>query len=324
MPPQGKTLPMSDAALDRTHADLAGLAAACAAAALTARHPVRDVLPVVAARHARSPLTPPDLDALAHLVRARLAVDPDPRAARAAARWGEQVLTRARLRGACGLEPHSDADAVRAWLASSDPAPLLSRHLSEVTTLTLDWSVDADEPPTSPADVVERMARAGADVGIGRYCEDRAVYRTEAYADPDGGDPRTVHLGVDLFAPAGTVVHAPYDGEVLAFNDNTAPLDYGPVILLAHRTDDGLPFVTLHGHLSRESLPPLCVGAPVGAGQPIATFGTVEENGGWAPHVHTQVLLDLLGLGVDVPGVAPRGELELWRSLSPDPMLLLR
>ena len=60
------------------------------------------------------------------------------------------------------------------------------------------------------------------------------------------------------------------------------------------------------------------------AGDRIATFGRPAENGGWAPHVHVQVLLDLIGLGVDVPGVAPRGELALWRSLSPDPALLLR
>lgn len=303
---------------------LDALAGRCAAAALTAAHPVRDVLPLVATHHAAEPLTPDDLDALAGLVRDRLAADPDPRALAAAARWQERVLTLARLRGSCGFEPHPDAGAVRSWLAASDPAPVLHRHLSELATVTLDWSVEATEPPTSPADVEERIARAGADVAIGRYAEDRAVYRTEAFADPGGGDPRTVHLGIDLFAPAGTAVHAPYDGEVLAFNDNATPLDYGPVILLEHRTTDRLPFVTLYGHLSRESLPPLRVGAPVRAGQRIATFGTVEENGGWAPHVHVQVLLDLLGLGVDVPGVAPRSELALWRSLAPDPALLLR
>lgn len=300
------------------------LATACAAAALTAAHPVRDVLPLVAAHRAVHPLTSEDLDALAGLVRDRLTADADPRAARAAARWGERVLTQARLRGACGVEPHPDAVAVRDWLAASDPAPVLSRHLSQLTTVTLDWSVEATAPPTSPADVVERMSRAGAEVAVGRYAEDRAVYRTEAFADPDGGDPRTVHLGIDLFAPAGTAVHTPYDGIILAFNDNAAPLDYGPVILLEHATAHGLPFVTLYGHLSRESLPPLRVGASVRAGEQIATFGTVEENGGWAPHVHVQVLLDLLGLGVDVPGVAPRSELALWRSLSPDPALLLR
>jgi len=56
-----------------------------------------------------------------------------------------------------------------------------------------------------------------------------------------------------LFAPAGTPVFAPLGGVVHAFADNSAPLDYGPVIILRHDVN-GVTFYTLYGHLSRASL----------------------------------------------------------------------
>ena len=52
-------------------------------------------------------------------------------------------------------------------------------------------------------------------------------------------------------------------------------------------------------------------------------MGTAAENGGWAPHVHFQIILDLLDLGADFPGVAYASQRAVWTSLSPDPNLLL-
>ena len=40
--------------------------------------------------------------------------------------------------------------------------------------------------------------------------------------------------------------------------------------------------------------------------------------------MHVQLLVDLVGLGLDVPGVAAPSERTVWESLSPDPNLLLR
>ena len=56
----------------------------------------------------------------------------------------------------------------------------------------------------------------------------------------------------------------------------------------------------------------------------IGRVGDPGENGGWPPHVHVQVLTALAGLPtittpVAAPGVAPRSELALWQSVSPDP-----
>jgi len=93
---------------------------------------------------------------------------------------------------------------------------------------------------------------------------------------------------------------------------------------LQHLTDTGIPFWTLYGHLSRTSLLPLTVGMKIKAGDQIATMGVEAENVGWPPHTHFQLLTDLCGMGLDVHGVAPRDEVSLWRSISPNPNLILR
>ena len=104
--------------------------------------------------------------------------------------------------------------------------------------------------------------RTGADVtscarnggSIGRYGEPRLLYTTALFASEAEGERRTVHLGVDIFAPEGTTVRSAFPGVVHAAADNAAPLDYGPVIILEHETDGGDSFYTLYGHLSRQSL----------------------------------------------------------------------
>src|SRR6202035_3877048 len=48
-----------------------------------------------------------------------------------------------------------------------------------------------------------------------------------------------------------------------------------------------------------------------------------QENGGWPPHLHFQVIADLLDRGTDFPGVALASQRAVWTDLSPDPNLLL-
>ena len=186
-----------------------------------------------------------------------------------------------------------------------------------------DWSITGTDAPITADEIEAEMKRRGAAVAIGHYCEDRAVYKGDAYEVADD-NRRTVHLGVDLFAAAGTPVYAALDGTVALFNDNNSYLDYGPVIILEHRTDDNVPFWTLYGHLSRPSLEGLYHGKPVAAGDLIGWFGEEHENVGWAPHTHFQLLTSLVDMGLDVFGVAPLSELPVWRSISPNPNLCLR
>jgi 4-aminobutyrate aminotransferase-like enzyme len=93
-------------------------------------------------------------------------------------------------------------------------------------------------------------------------------------------------------------------------------------VILLHSAD-GRTFFTLYGHLSLDSLDRLAVGQAVRRGEPFARVGTSDENGGWPPHVHFQVILDLLDQDADFPGVACASERALWTGLSPDPNLLL-
>jgi len=47
-------------------------------------------------------------------------------------------------------------------------------------------------------------------------------------------------------------------------------------------------------------------------------------NGGWPPHLHLQLITDLLDKDGDFPGVASPAERSLWLALSPDPNLIAR
>ena len=171
-----------------------------------------------------------------------------------------------------------------------------------------------------------RIEDAGARVGVGRYNEPRCVYTSELFRSEsnDGPEWRTIHIGIDLFMEAGSAVYAPLDGVVHAVRNNAAALDYGPTILLRHATPDGTEFFTLYGHLSMDSLEGLSPGDIVRGGDRIAKIGTPPTNGGWPPHLHFQIVADMLDRDGEFPGVATPSQREIWLSLSPDPNLILR
>ena len=242
----------------------------------------------------------------------------------------------ATARSACGLEPVAASAAVRGWLAtrSGETAPVLGIDLRREPALVLDLEIGSALVGSDPRDNAEpaftervfgAIRDAGVRVAIGRYDEPRLLYTTPAFAAGDGtlGEPRTVHLGLDLFAPAGTPVYAPLDGEVHAADVQPLPLDYGGVVMLRHRTDDGTGFYTLYGHLRPSSFAGLRVGQRVARGEPIAALGAPQHNGGWTPHLHLQIICDLLGLGSEFPGVSTASRRDVWRSVSPDPNLIV-
>ena len=63
-------------------------------------------------------------------------------------------------------------------------------------------------------------------------------------------------------------------------------------------------------------------GHSVCAGQQIATVGSPPQNGNWPPHLHVQIILDLLDLGAELPGVARKSQQDYWLGLSPSPAAL--
>ena len=116
---------------------------------------------------------------------------------------------------------------------------------------------------------------------------------------------------------------APLDGVVHSFAFNNNESDYGATLILTHQLE-GVWFHTLYGHLSLNSLKNLSEGATILAGEVIAEFGMRFENGNWPPHLHFQLIVDMLGWRGDYPGVCRYSERDRWLANCPDPDAILR
>ena len=170
--------------------------------------------------------------------------------------------------------------------------------------------------------VAEKLAENGTRYGIGGYNEHRTIYaRSEHF---DGlEEPRRLHLGVDIWGPAGTPVYNFYDATVHSFNFNNNYGDYGATIILAYQFKD-LKFFALYGHLNLASLNGLTIGEFVPKGKQFASFGVKEENGYWPPHLHFQLVLDMQGKNGDYPGVCQFSKRDVFLENCPDPALILK
>lgn len=183
-----------------------------------------------------------------------------------------------------------------------------------------------DLPKNSSYDILSEkifslLKKNNARIGIGKYLENRDIYQTDNYND--FSDRRTIHLGQDLYIEAGTEVFSPLDGEIHSFSYRDIDLDYGPVIILKHRIENQLEFFTLYGHLSLESLKELYKGKKILKGEKIGTIGESKINGNWPPHVHFQIIFDMLDKEGDYIGVAAPSKIDLWSSICPNPNLIL-
>ncbi|EDM45131.1 hypothetical protein SCB49_03384 [unidentified eubacterium SCB49] len=155
------------------------------------------------------------------------------------------------------------------------------------------------------------------------YLEERAFYNTSRFEreTTNGKEYRNIHLGTDFWVPARTPIYAIYDSEVVVSYHNDFHKDYGPLLILKHQRNDTF-FYTLYGHLSVDSLALSPKGKILKKGDLIAHIGNEVENGHWAPHLHFQVITDLLGETENYNGVAFPSELERWKELCPDPSFL--
>lgn len=330
------------------------LAVALAYAMMGQPDPAGAAVEVIRAYHAEYPLTETEIAALPALIGARLLIsltvshlnqaEAPERAYLQVSRAPALALLRqlqaipyallhAQCRYACGWPPCPQAPAFHRWLEEAKPefAPVVPppqrwRALDlSVGSLELGHNLNFEDALRFEQHIERLLQAEGPAFGVGGYGEPRPFYTTDAYQVEGNEGPRwrTVHLGLDIWAEAGTPVYAPLAAWVHSFADNAQERDYGPAIILAHEPVPGLRFYTLYGHLSRESLEGLEVGMPIAKGQRIATFGSRAVNGGWPPHLHFQVLLDTLGKQGDFPGVGFPEEWPVWRSLCPDPELLL-
>jgi murein DD-endopeptidase MepM/ murein hydrolase activator NlpD len=162
----------------------------------------------------------------------------------------------------------------------------LSDEILDNTDLFSDW-------------VNKKLAKNNARYGIGGYNEHRTIYSRSAHFNT-GEEPRRLHLGVDIWGPAGTPIYNFYDATVQSFANNNNFGDYGATIILAYEID-GFKFNALYGHLNLASLSGLEEGKFIPAGAKIAELGAKEENGYWPPHLHFQLIENMEGLKGDYP-----------------------
>jgi len=338
---------------------ISGLAIAATYAMLNKGDPLTAAAHVVAGYHEAFPLSVSELEALYPLMCIRLCVSVtnsayqqkiDPHngylviSEQPAWTLLEQLmdahprLAHYTFRHACQLAPCPGANALVQWLESNSDkiGRVVEPDLRVVNKVIFDLSVDSSElgnlAEVSDVElftrhIFERMKAANSSVGIGRYNEARLIYSSDIFksAGNDGPEWRTVHLGLDVFMEAGSPVLAPLDGIVHSFRNNSSPLDYGPTIILQHSvTGRQLSFFTLYGHLSVDSLDGLYEGKLIAQGTPFARIGSHTVNGGWPPHLHFQIIADMLDRTGDFPGVVRPSQRETWLSLSPDPNLIVR
>src|SRR5690606_30618613 len=157
----------------------------------------------------------------------------------------------------------------------------------------------------------------------GGYNEARLLYDWPGQSAD--GEPRTIHIGLDLSLAPGTPLHAPLDGVVHGFENAAGRHDYGPVIVLRHRTDgpDPVEFYSLYGHLSGDSLEGLRVGQPIAKGAVFGRVGSAPANGDWWTHVHVQLITDMLDVPCNVDGAVRAGRRRVWQRRCPDRNLIL-
>ncbi len=170
--------------------------------------------------------------------------------------------------------------------------------------------------------ITSKLAAAGCRYGIGGYNEHRTIYAASNHFNTIG-EPRRLHLGADIWAPAGTPVFAFLGGRIHSFAFNNKPGDYGATLILLHQLD-GFAFHSLYGHISLKDIETVTSSQYVIRGQQIAQFGIPEENGHWPPHLHFQLIIDMELKQGDYPGVCRFSEKVKYLQNCPDPDLVLQ
>lgn len=178
-----------------------------------------------------------------------------------------------------------------------------------------------------------KLSAANARYGIGGYNEDRILYKRSSHFESVGSKvvtvgedlavaSRSIHLGIDIWAAAGTKVFVPIGGTVHSFANNDHYSDYGATIILQHQLET-VVFHTLYGHLSMADLVNMQEGKYISRGELLGHFGEPNENGNWPPHLHFQIIDDMRIKKGDYPGVCTIDESEKYLHNCPDADLIL-
>ena len=240
------------------------------------------------------------------------------------------------FRHACRLEPSLMSSPIVRWLQehSAEIGPIVEPDLQAENIPVFDLSAGSPEIgnilETCDTGLLAqklsgRMQAARSPVGIGRYNEARIIHTSiEQHVDTNDGPAwPTIHLGLDLFLAAGSPVYAPLAGVVHSFSQHDESGGSATLVLEHTINEDRLTFYTLYGNVSPESLSALHKGMRLEQGMPIARISGESSGESLPPHLHVQLTTDMLDRQGDFPAYVLPGERDVWRSLCPDPNLIV-
>lgn len=238
------------------------------------------------------------------------------------------------FRQACDLTPHPNQVKFDTWAINQQINIIdLFPSINKNEFLKLDLSVSSEWLGLSDnfkdldlfENKIKYLQQQNLDKIIsGGYLEPRQLYNTENYKREcnNGIESRTIHLGVDFWVGEGTEITNLFDGIVDTISIDKNEKGYGGLIIIKHKIND-FSFYTLFGHLSPNKFN-YNVGDFLKKGALIGIVGNKIENGNWVPHLHFQLLLSKLNYIQDFPGVSYYSEIEIFKSLCPDPNLIFK
>ena len=239
------------------------------------------------------------------------------------------------FREACGFTPHPNETKFKNWASKnhfklSDLFPTIHKTDVHLLDLSVSSSWIGHENDFNDIDLfqfkIEKLQKNIPNKIIaGGYLVPRPLYTSTSYdkIGNNGRESRTIHIGTDFWLPQNTTVHALFDGEIIIATNDAGDKEYGGLVVLKHRTND-FDFFTLYGHLSIKSATKHTQGDTIKKGDCIGEIGNPSENGNWAPDLHFQIMLSLLNYKNDFPGVTYFNQINVWRSLCPNPNLLFQ
>ncbi|MGM5469420.1 aminotransferase class III-fold pyridoxal phosphate-dependent enzyme [Flavobacteriaceae bacterium LMO-SS05] len=332
------------------------LAVACAYAIMNHNDPLEAALPIVKGYHSTFPLQDIELEHLYTAIAMRLVISVTKSAINKVAEPNNEYLLISEkpawevlkkwyhissnfalysFRDACGFIPHPNQDKFNAWakLNKFNVADLFPTiHKNEIQHIDLSVSSkwighqhDLSDLELFQFKIDRLQSQHPNKILAGGYLEPRSIYTSSAYdkIGNSGRESRTIHLGIDFWFPALTPVHALFDGEVVTAVNDAGDKEYGGLVILKHKIED-FEFFTLYGHNTVESVLKHSLGDSIKKGDKVAELGNYPENGNWAPHLHFQIMLSILDYKVDFPGVAYYNQIDIWKSICPDPNLLFK
>ncbi len=332
------------------------LAVASAYAIMNHAEPLEAAIPIIKGYHSKFPLLEKELAHLYNAIAMRLVIsvtksainkieDPDNIYLLVSEKSAWEVLRKWYLisceyahytfREACGFTAHHDEEKFNKWTRKNDINltelfPTIGKN--EVQPLDLSVSSkftghqqDFDNLELSQLKINQFQSKYPEKIIAGGYLEPRPFYTSASYEKTGnyGRERRTIHLGIDFCLPAYTPVHTLFDGEVVTATDDSGNKKYGGLIILKHKVEE-VEFFTLYGHNTVASVLKHKVGSIIKKGSKIAELGSSKENGNWIPHLHFQVMLSILDYKVNFPGVAYHRQIDVWKSICPNPNLLFK